>query len=123
MLTSATTRPPKSLLPASMPESTIAIVGALRPVDRIASQNEFAPRTYGHCWLFEYELRWTRVSRVIVNTCCFRASSRMWRPVRLADTPLTVRNCRPRPAFADGAFAIVALTDFAIARLLAPPSP
>src|SRR5919197_1315247 len=44
-----TTRPPKSIRPAWIPESTIAIVGTATLVFALA-QAAGAPATEGHCW-------------------------------------------------------------------------
>jgi hypothetical protein len=105
MLTCATTRPPKSARPASMPESTTAIVGVA--AEDPPAQNCCTPETNGQRCLFERPpARTTGESYVIESTWPLRASARIWLPVRRAATPLMERYCFRTLAFVLSKLAI-----------------
>src|SRR5919198_3913292 len=108
--TCVSTRPPKSATcVASTPESTTAMVGAVRPLD----QNALAPWTFVHTCAFEKlpAVR-TAVSGTIDWIPESASSSASWSPVNVPDSALRTTYFFLILAFVDGFFDIAVLTLF-----------
>src|ERR1044072_6552580 len=121
-LTLATMRPAKSAREASIPESTMAIVGVAADIP--FAQNFWTPETKGQrCLLESVPASWIWESVVIAAIPVFCASLTICAPVRLAATPLTEENCRLMPLACPGLAETVVLTTDAMAPVDLSGSP
>ena len=116
IVTLPTTREPlpKSARFASIPESTIAIVGACGPGLAAVPQSFATPVSYGHIW-FELGVpaSWTEASGVMVRPGCFARAASFPAVMSTATAPIRSKRLRtsaPRPtSFVPASLAPAAL--------------